>query len=197
MREKSLLLFTHHASNMQHINEDQLFAYIDDELSPAERRDVAVHLATCATCAAQLTEWKAMLGDVEALPDVALTVDLSARVVEALEAETELVNSPAVGWLAVVEVLIAAVVLAVGWPLVRTVVGNLQVVVDASVNSADVTWSNLTLPILDAIDNGQAAINTLPTASISLTLSLILLAIFLLIWLASTRLALRDLEVQP
>lgn len=181
---------------MQHLNEEQLFSYIDNELSPAEHRNVAVHLATCQTCAAQLTEWKAVLGDVEALPEIALTVDLSDRVVETLEAETTLVTSPAVRWLAVAETVVAIAVLAVGWPFVSGTIASWQAAIAEVANSADFTFTNATLPFLEAISSGQATFNSLPTASISLTVSLILLAIFLIIWLASTRFALRDLELQ-
>ena len=40
---------------------DRLSEYLDDELSPAERRDLDTHLTTCAECAGTLSDLRAVL----------------------------------------------------------------------------------------------------------------------------------------
>lgn len=47
---------------------DRLSDYLDDELPPAERGDVAAHLAECAACASTLDELRALRAQATALP---------------------------------------------------------------------------------------------------------------------------------
>src|SRR5580765_2558366 len=47
--------------SMSHVDEGTLHAYLDGELSPAERTDLEQHLAQCAECRAQLAEERALL----------------------------------------------------------------------------------------------------------------------------------------
>jgi len=46
---------------MSHVDEGTLHAYLDGELSPAERIGLEQHLAQCAACRTQLAEERALL----------------------------------------------------------------------------------------------------------------------------------------
>lgn len=179
---------------MSHLNDSQLFTYIDDELTSAEKRPLAAHLATCPACAAKLIEWQALFGEMETLPIVPLTIDLSENVVELLTAETTLATSPAIHWLGIIELILAALALIFGWPFIQQTVKKMGVLVEMGLNSAE---TNLTLPLLNLFTQTQSTFNTLTASPISLTLSLILLTTALLIWLAITRLTLNNLHPQP
>jgi anti-sigma factor RsiW len=50
---------------------ERLPAFLDDELAPAERAEVAAHVAACAECAARLAELQAVDESVAALPSEA------------------------------------------------------------------------------------------------------------------------------
>ena len=56
--------------NCKHIR-PLLSAYLDDELDPTRRAEVADHLATCQECARVLDDFRALGQDIRALPDIA------------------------------------------------------------------------------------------------------------------------------
>ena len=177
---------------MSHLSDAQLFTYLDDELTAAEKRPLAAHLATCPACAAKLNAWQTLFGEVEALPVVPLTVDLSDNVVEAVTAETSLTTSPAVRWFGIVEVAFAAFALMIGWPWIGQVVGKMRGVIGVGWHSAEIS---LTLPVLTFFTQAQTTFERLPTLPISLALTLALLVATLIIWLATARLLATNLII--
>jgi len=60
---------------MSHVDEGTLHAYLDGELSPAERTGLEQHLPQCATC-------RGLLADVRALLDRSTALLASARPAE-------------------------------------------------------------------------------------------------------------------
>ncbi len=73
--------------------DELLSAFLDDELSPAERTQVEQHLAVSEADRQLLTELKALRRDVAALPKVAVNPGFTDRVVRAALAEAESHNS--------------------------------------------------------------------------------------------------------
>jgi hypothetical protein len=69
--------------------DELLSAFLDDELSPAERQQVEQHLAASEADRQLLTELKALRSDVAALPKVAVNPGFTDRVVRAALAEAE------------------------------------------------------------------------------------------------------------
>jgi hypothetical protein len=96
---------------------DALSAYLDDELSPAERREVAAHLATCGSCARHLRELSAVDSLARDLPPAAAPAGyheaLPGRVRQRLRAGRPLAARAPWVW-----PLAAALALAVLAPLV-------------------------------------------------------------------------------
>jgi hypothetical protein len=72
------------AESMPHVTDAQLSAYLDGALTPAEERNVAAHLATCAVCQARLAGLRltvAALGtlrDTPAMPDFRLPANVTS-----------------------------------------------------------------------------------------------------------------------
>src|SRR5437762_4001983 len=66
-----------------------LSAFLDDELSPAERAQVEKHLATSEADRQLLTELKSLHSDLASLPQAAVSPDFADRVVQAAVAEAE------------------------------------------------------------------------------------------------------------
>ncbi len=60
-----------------HLTDEQLNEYLDDEIH--DRVQVEAHLSSCAECAARLTALQALFVEIESLPEVALTRDLTWR----------------------------------------------------------------------------------------------------------------------
>jgi hypothetical protein len=69
--------------------DELLSAFLDDELTPAERTQVEQHLAASEADRQLVTELKALRSDVAALPKVAVNPDFTDRVVRAALAEAE------------------------------------------------------------------------------------------------------------
>lgn len=67
---------------------DALSALIDDALPPAARDKVLAHSAACPHCAAQLAELRALHDAFQDLPPMPVGVDLGARVIARLQAES-------------------------------------------------------------------------------------------------------------
>lgn len=104
-----------------HINLDQLWAYLDGVLDPYQTEAIQAHLAGCSLCQSELDQLEKLTLQLEELPEISLTKDLSGLVVSQLKAEQAL--SPAVTWTLVVEALAAGAVIgamipafqAAGW----------------------------------------------------------------------------------
>jgi anti-sigma factor RsiW len=72
---------------MTHFDEFILNAYLDGELAAEEVAAVAEHLATCASCRAQVTTLGQLFARLERTPDVPIEADLTGRVLAQLAAE--------------------------------------------------------------------------------------------------------------
>ncbi|MGG1555167.1 anti-sigma factor family protein [Paenibacillus ferrarius] len=69
-----------------HHPEDQLSAYVDDELSIEEKQAVEAHLKHCESCQALLTEWLAMQAEMKgAFQSIQAPMAFEDRVMQTLE----------------------------------------------------------------------------------------------------------------
>jgi hypothetical protein len=95
---------------------DNFTAYLEGDLTEAERADCAAHLADCPDCAAELREFEAAVSLLRALPAVELPAGLADRISAAVHAE----KAPAVvqrrtrTWWEMASGLAAAAALLVG-----------------------------------------------------------------------------------
>ena len=64
---------------MNHLTDELLNEYLDNELAPAGRAQAEEHLAECADCAARLSALEALFKEIESLPELELTHSLAAR----------------------------------------------------------------------------------------------------------------------
>src|SRR4051794_2016738 len=69
--------------------DELLSAFLDDELSPAERTQVEKHLAASEADRLLLAELKSLRSDVASLPQATVSPDFADRVVRAAVAEAE------------------------------------------------------------------------------------------------------------
>jgi len=61
-----------------HLTDEQLNEYLDDEL--IDRAQAELHLSSCDDCTARLTALQALFNEIESLPELALSRDLSAPI---------------------------------------------------------------------------------------------------------------------
>lgn len=54
---------------LQHVPSEVLSAYLDDQISPAEQRDVSAHLGTCDACSTEVAELRATVKLLNGLPE--------------------------------------------------------------------------------------------------------------------------------
>ena len=53
-----------------HLDDELLSAFVDDQVTPDEREQVQTHLRTCSACQQRLVELRAMVGLLQGLPEV-------------------------------------------------------------------------------------------------------------------------------
>ncbi len=68
-----------------HLNEITLTDYLDDALTPDQRKGVERHLAQCGDCAAQVAEFRALLTTLQDTPSLILERDLAPAVLAAIQ----------------------------------------------------------------------------------------------------------------
>ena len=175
-----------------HLTDDLLFDYLDDVLDSAEKAQVVAHLDNCPACTERMAETVALFGEIEALPDVPLTRDLSAEIVERISAETEL--STATRSFAVAQLAISIVALVFAWPLLQLLWSPLAEITSAfsleeqvvaalvSLHEAEMTWQPVT-------DWG------VPEVGLNLEIGVTLLLLTALLWMFTSRSILREAPV--
>jgi len=131
----------------QHIQEDQLQAYLDGALESTSMDDLQAHLESCSTCQAQLDRLEAVMTRLEAMPEIDLQRDLSQLVIEQIKKENAI--SPAITWTLVVEAIAAGAVIgalipalqAAGWlPRILEIKLSLQAGLNNFLAQLSSTW---------------------------------------------------------
>ncbi|NJM08938.1 sigma-70 family RNA polymerase sigma factor, partial [Candidatus Gracilibacteria bacterium] len=176
---------------MSHLNDEELLAYLDDELEPAARAMSEQHLAGCAHCQAELTHWQAMFANVAALPDKPLDVDLTPLVLAAVAPRWSWR-----AWLLLVTQIAAAAALAL-WllPGFTYALGVLRF--DLLWNGAVLWLNQQQAELATAVANFENALTQVHVPQfvvlqpLEWTMVLLLAALF---WLAGNRLLLKEAQ---
>ncbi len=95
----------------EHPSNGTLQAYLDEELSHQEGRELEAHLQVCPECAAELTQLRSLFQSIESLPSESLATDLAPAVLTAVRSR---IPSLALGELLAAAALTAGLVLWVG-----------------------------------------------------------------------------------
>ena len=176
---------------MSHLDEFLLQEYADQELDEQQRQMVEAHLAACAACQNELAEVQTLFTTIETLPEEALTVDLSERVVAEIGQQVfwRRWSNP----ILMLQIAIFFVMVLILWPTIQNVLQTSN----QAVQSTLAAWS--TLQIL-SIGDGFSRVTAVweqiemsrPIITLSNTLWYSLLAGALLLWLAGNRLIFSD-----
>ena len=67
--------------------EERILAYVDGRVKVSERREMEVHLATCAACRLRVNEFRAVTGLLDELPQIEPSAAFDARVHARVAAE--------------------------------------------------------------------------------------------------------------
>ncbi len=122
-----------------HLDELTLYEYLDGELDAAATQSVLAHLSTCATCQGQLADVQRLFTTLEQLPEVPLLVDLTPRIMTAIQP----VAKPALPswwhWVVVGEGIAAAILALLLWPFFTALLDTLPI---------SFSLSELTAPLL-------------------------------------------------
>jgi anti-sigma factor RsiW len=108
-----------------------------DGLSPAEEDRVALHIRSCAACAAELESWRLLAGGLRRLPTPQPSPAVVARA--RARAEERLTQSAENRWqrnVLVFLTLFAWTVTLASWPVFRLVSGGLLSLLDPQLNQA-------------------------------------------------------------
>lgn len=110
--------------DMLHPAPDQLEAYVEGSLGAADRAVLESHLTTCARCASEVEEWRAIFAALSSLPRLEPTPGFADRVMAGVQIRLswmdrvvallrKLVPTTTMGWV-VVTLLLALPVIATG-----------------------------------------------------------------------------------
>ncbi len=168
-----------------HLDDDLLFAYLDDVLPSAERAELDAHLATCPACAEQLAAHADLFTQLAALPDPAFEID----VVAAVQAE---LAPPSLRWISLLQV----VLIGVGIAVLRVVGFGRFATLTPQLPSIDwlALWQMGWQALVRAFTLPTFSADQLPTLNIPLTLSLTVFAVIMLLWLVGSSLILKDIS---
>ena len=101
----------------KHISNYTLQAFLDQELSSADQRDVKKHLETCKKCQEAYQSLDKTVQQLTALPEFNLEVDLGAQVIAQLKTEEEIPRG--ITWTLILEAIGAGTVIGLLIPALR------------------------------------------------------------------------------
>jgi hypothetical protein len=92
----------------EHLSDERIMLYLDDELLAPERSGIEAHLAGCADCAAQAERWQRVFQRIESVEPIASQRSLAPAVMQRLQ------SAPRFGrplrWLVAAQLLVGALV---------------------------------------------------------------------------------------
>lgn len=182
-----------------HLSDELLNEYLDADLTADARADIDRHLAGCPDCASRLEALRVLFGEIESLPETALSRDLAAPVMRVLrQAQDDTLTVPR--WLRLTTVLEAAGALA-ALVLAAPLVGD--VLASSAPRWALPSWTKIAVQLqgqwtLLWLSIPKFALPAIPRPSLDISgVALASVACVLLIfWLAGNGLLLRR-SMQP
>jgi len=152
---------------MTHVTEEQLNLYLDQTLSPQELTTVETHLATCATCQAELESLQSLFIALDILPPDPLANDLTADALSAVATERRrAAQRRRVVWGALgLQSVVIILLLVFGWPNLSTQFNQLNLLPPGL--SPTLMWTNVIeqarLFWLSSLISGQVGLTELLT----------------------------------
>jgi hypothetical protein len=121
----------------EHIPNDSLQAYLDQDLNQAELQKVKIHLDQCPTCRNEITLLESVFTKLESLPVLKLEKDFTNTVLTQLREETKL--SLGITWALVLEALGVGTVISLLIPTLKTAawlpeLADIQTEIQAAIN---------------------------------------------------------------
>ena len=103
--------------SQKHISNHTLQAYLDQELTAADQRDVKLHLETCKRCREEFQSLDSAVQRLAALPEIDLEIDLGTQVIAQLKTEEEIPRG--ITWTLILEAIGAGTVIGLLIPALR------------------------------------------------------------------------------
>ncbi len=104
-------------SSREHPGTNALQSYLDRILEPGQRAQIQGHLDNCPGCREQLKRLERLYTHLEGLPEIPLQRDFSRPVLQQIESEKRV--SLQLTWTAVLQAVIAGIVLGLALPFLR------------------------------------------------------------------------------
>lgn len=108
---------------MTHLDEFTLQEYADDALDAEQQQRVSTHLTICAECRAEVASFQQLNAVFAALADEPLTVDLSSRVLDQLQAEQTQPKDVWQRWgnpILLAQLILFVVMVVILWPTIES-----------------------------------------------------------------------------
>lgn len=184
-----------------HLSDFELNEYLDAMLDPDAIGRVAAHLTGCSSCAARLSELRALFASLDELPDLPLERDLAPGVLAAIAPSAS--TSPILRLAVAFQLAIAVGLILLAWPviargtLVRAWLPSNEQVTVVFANTSRLLveeWGNLQSVWQSLVAQGMHLIPHMPTLSLPRMAIWQLLAAAGVLWLVGNGLLLRRIQ---
>jgi hypothetical protein len=169
-----------------HLTDEQLNEYVDNETN--EREQIELHLNSCSECNARFSDLQNLFLELDSLPDLQLTRDLSTRFASKGQLSQHLPR-----WLTLTvfaQATLAVIALIVSIPFIATYIPQMDV---ASLTSPLFEIQSLWTTWLDTISKFQLpTIPEFPIPIIEMSSLLLALAGIFILWIFGNGLLLRN-----
>ncbi len=106
-------------SSVNHIPDELLHAYLDEELDANQRAGVRLHLEGCRDCSRRMETWSTLFLEIEQLPEFEAITDFEPLVLAQISAKESRINWTT--WLILAQAGLAVSLMAYGWGQLSTI----------------------------------------------------------------------------
>jgi hypothetical protein len=181
---------------MNHIDDDLLNEYLDEQLDAAMGKRVDAHLAGCYDCRERLAEMRQLFATMAELPEASLGVDLSRRVVARLSAEFR--PRPIPRWtfpIIAVQKLVALALFVWLWPSVQPALETAGRTLPETAELLLPAFSlfDVVEPLFDGLERLSELGQTIgPDSPLPILEGFLIIGLAFILWLAGSGLLLRQ-----
>lgn len=177
---------------MSHLDEFTLQEYADDALDAEQQQTVSTHLTICAECRAEVASLQQLNAVFATLADEPLTVDLSSRVLDQLQAEQTQPKDVWQRWgnpILLAQLILFVVMVVILWPTIESTLQTANQLLFSNLSGWQMPqllmWGELVEWITAVYSRAQSL---QPTFNLSPTQLYAVFVLALILWLISNRL---------
>jgi hypothetical protein len=105
-------------TDKNHINEERMHAYLDQEIGAEDQRVIEAHLTLCAQCKREIADLRVLFQQIESIPEEGFQKEIASAVLHSISTQTAIPIRFRV--LAVLQGVTAVLLLGLLWPVIQS-----------------------------------------------------------------------------